>query len=632
MAAFDVYNSNSRFKLTLTVTQTSQSTANNTSTLSWSLDLKALTAYNFEQFSIGYSVSLNGATVGSQTRAQSKKYSIADYGSLNIASGSGVTVAHNDDGTKSIPVAFSIDMAKYDYSPGPLSGSGTMALSTIPRYSTLSIPTGSSLGVQQTITVNRASSNTHTVTWACGTESGTICTNSASTTLYFTPSVELAKQNTSGSQVSITYTINTTGVGSKSTTVAYSIPGSSTSPSLSLSVSDTTSYYTTFGGYVQGHSKLNITATPTLSYNSPIVSYSITADGKTYTTNPALTGVIAGSGNLVIRATATDQRGNVSSPATTTISVLPYSSPVIATTLCRCKADGEIDDEGAFIRIKFSATISSLNGKNPASSATYRVTYSGETSGSYQGSGTSFDSGPIACGGGIPCEVSISVTDKVSTGYVSAPVPIAFTLMEFYNTGKGVAFGKPARRNGLDVAMDAYFSGTTLFEGNVQFAGGVSGIQIPTASTNAIGGVKVDGSSISIDGNGVISAKQPTLPTASTSTLGGVKVDGTTTTVTDGVLKAANCYVSKIGTWAAGTTATSVSIQSAYYEIILLGITPSASGAAICVAIPGAVAAAGFEFQVADETNYCKWKATSSTISRQSGAGNLRYVYGVKLQ
>ena len=629
MATFNVSNSNGRFTLTLTVTQTSQSVANNTSTLSWSLDLKANTAYNFEQFSIGYSVSLNGSTVGSQTRAQSSKYSIADYGSLKIASGSGVTVAHNDDGTKSIPVAFSIDMATYDYSPGPLSGSGTMALTTIARYSTLSVPTGSSLGVQQTITVNRASSNTHTVTWVCGSESGTLCTNSTSTTLYFTPSVTLAAQNTSGSQVAITYTIATTGVGSKNTVVLYNIPGSSTSPSLSLSVSDATSYYNTFGGYVQGYSKLYITATPTLSYSSPIVSYSITADGKTYTTNPVTTSVITGSGSVAIRATATDQRGNVSAPATTSVSVLPYSSPVIATTLYRCDASGVTNDEGAYIRITFNATISSLNGKN---SATYRVEYSGATYGSFQGSGTSFDSGPIACGGGVPCDVSISVTDKVSTGYVGAPVPIAFTLMEFYNTGKGVAFGKPATRDGLDVAMNAYFSGTTLFEGNVQFTGGVSGIQIPTATTNAIGGVKVDGSSISIDGNGVISAKQSTLPTASTSTLGGVKVDGVTTTVTNGVLKAANCYVSKIGTWASGTTVTSCSVSTAFYEIILLGITPSASGAAICVAIPGAVAAAGFDFQVADETNYCKWSASSSGFSRVSGAGNLRYVYGVKLQ
>ena len=49
---------------------------------------------------------------------------------------------------------------------------------------------------------------------------------------------------------------------------------------------------------------------------------------------------------------------------------------------------------------------------------------------------------------------------------------------------------------------------------------------LPVASTSVLGGVKIDGSTITIN-NGTISSKQYTLPTASTSTLGGVKVDGT---------------------------------------------------------------------------------------------------------
>ncbi len=61
-----------------------------------------------------------------------------------------------------------------------------------------------------------------------------------------------------------------------------------------------------------------------------------------------------------------------------------------------------------------------------------------------------------------------------------------------------------------------------------------SAYSLPTASTSVLGGVKVDGSTVTIDANGVISASgggSYTLPAASTSTLGGVKVDGSTITI-----------------------------------------------------------------------------------------------------
>lgn len=63
---------------------------------------------------------------------------------------------------------------------------------------------------------------------------------------------------------------------------------------------------------------------------------------------------------------------------------------------------------------------------------------------------------------------------------------------------------------------------------------------LPTASTTVLGGVKVDGTSITIDGSGVISgASTYTLPTASTTVLGGVKIDGTSITINgSGVISA----------------------------------------------------------------------------------------------
>ena len=73
---------------------------------------------------------------------------------------------------------------------------------------------------------------------------------------------------------------------------------------------------------------------------------------------------------------------------------------------------------------------------------------------------------------------------------------------------------------------------------------------LPIATTSVIGGVRPDGTSITINPvTGVISgSNQYVLPTAtvgtiSTGTLGGVKVDGTTILINNGVISGANQYV-----------------------------------------------------------------------------------------
>jgi hypothetical protein len=62
-------------------------------------------------------------------------------------------------------------------------------------------------------------------------------------------------------------------------------------------------------------------------------------------------------------------------------------------------------------------------------------------------------------------------------------------------------------------------------------SGGVTGYTLPTATTSVLGGVKIDGTTITINGSGVISAAGYTLPTATNSVLGGVKIDTTTITI-----------------------------------------------------------------------------------------------------
>lgn len=83
---------------------------------------------------------------------------------------------------------------------------------------------------------------------------------------------------------------------------------------------------------------------------------------------------------------------------------------------------------------------------------------------------------------------------------------------------------------------------------------------LPIATGSILGGVKVDSTTITVNGSGVISS---VLPTASTSIKGGVKVDGTTISITDGV-------ISVVGSGASVTTSatapSSPSVGDLWYD------------------------------------------------------------------
>ena len=84
----------------------------------------------------------------------------------------------------------------------------------------------------------------------------------------------------------------------------------------------------------------------------------------------------------------------------------------------------------------------------------------------------------------------------------------------------------------------------TISNGIITSTGGYT---LPTASTTVLGGVKIDGSTITLNGSSQLVATAYSLPTATvgtinTGTLGGVKVDGTTITITNGVISGANTY------------------------------------------------------------------------------------------
>lgn len=364
------------------------------------------------------------------------------------------TVSNKITGTT--PVSFKI----YSGSGSTRNNTYTYSMEVDPASSTVSASDGT-LSTTLYLNVTRHSSAfTHTIQYTCGSVTNNVCVKSSATTVAWDNSngnvSALALQNLNGQTVDVTFTIITYDgavvVGGDSTTVTMAIPDN-VRPSVGVSVEDAAGYLDTYGAYVQGWSKLKITTTTELAHGSPIRTYAITADGRSYDTNPVITEVVQGKGLLPVTAKVTDARSRSSDVASVDIPVLEYSKPSVNVIAYRCNSSGAVDSEGAYMKVGFTATIADLNGKNIAN---YTINYGGTP---ITGEGTSYTSAPIACDVSYARSVEVTVSDKLDKTAATAVIPVAFTLMDYHNSGEGVAFGKVATRKGFDCAMDAYFTG-----------------------------------------------------------------------------------------------------------------------------------------------------------------------------
>ena len=435
-----------------------QSTANNTSTISWTLSAQGYTSGWVAERTLY--VTIDGATVYSKTDRVQRQVGTIKTGTK--------TITHNSNGARSFTIT--VGAAVYGTSVN-CKGSGTFALNTIGRASTLNVSNGT-LGTAQTITADRkVSSFTHTLTWKAGSYSGTIATKSAATSWSFTPPLELANNTTIFPFTGISFTLTTyngsTQVGTATEAVTMTIP-SSVAPTCSVSVSDPTGYLTTYGGYVQNKSKMEVTVTATPAYGSPITSYSVIANGNRYSDNPATTGVITTSGSNTITGKATDKRGRTGS-VTTTINVLAYSSPSITFTMYRCDQDGTENTTGSYCKVTYKAVITPLSNKNSKSiklrykkTSDAQYTYRTIDMASYTQEGSEI----FSADDGSSYNVQMHAIDSFETSITTAELSTGFSIMHIAASGKGLAIGKISQADEFEVGMDAsFYSGAHFNKG-----------------------------------------------------------------------------------------------------------------------------------------------------------------------
>ena len=385
-----------------------------------------------------------------------------------------VNVSHASNGSKTLSCSASYTSG---VSSGTVSASASKVLTTIPRKSTLSVANGT-LGTAQTLSITRQSTSfTHTITYTCGSASGTICTKSTATSISFTPPITLASQNTTGTSVAIAFKIETfngsTSLGSNSYTKNYAIP-ESVKPSVSFVADDPTGNLATYGKYVSGKSKVSVIISASGIYDSEIKSYNTTIDGKSYTDASFTSDILTGNGTLTVNVTVTDSRGRTAT-ASKDIAVYAYESPKItALTIKRCDSSGASSSSGAYLGITFSASVTSLDSKNTAS---YQVKYKKVSDTAYTtatisgyANNYSVNNGTyvFAADASSSYDVVLSVIDAFGTVSKTTIGGTTNKLLSFMRKGLGIAMGKVAEiENALDVNFDLYARKTSYFKGTI---------------------------------------------------------------------------------------------------------------------------------------------------------------------
>ena len=452
------------------VTTNSQSTANNTSNVTFTFQARR-TDYSVHVYN-NYGQAYWQIAAGGKSSGNNYFNINWNYGQnvwFTIASWS-TTITHNSDGTYS---SYAEAYVYTGVSPSSLSGSVNYTLTTIPRASSISSISGSTIGSNITVNIARQSSSfTHQVWWRInGTGSWTSLGTNFGTSCTFNLPMSVCNSVTQSTTCTLNIAIRAISNGSyvggevwSSKTV--NVPSSVVPSFSSLSVTDT-SRAKNLGIWVQGISTAACTINGASgSYGSWITSYRIsTSAGHNIYSSSGTTGTINSSGNVTVTGTVTDSRGRTASKSVT-ISVQAYSTP-------RFNSYKIIRDSSkpTNVAVKASGSVSLLlNGSTQKNTLSYVIKYK-------QSSASAWTS-VTAASGGTSFNTSRTLTNISSTRsynfqlvltdyFNSVTIPLSLstspTLADFKQAGVGI--GKYHERGVLDVGGDAYISASLNVEG-----------------------------------------------------------------------------------------------------------------------------------------------------------------------
>ena len=478
MATFTAQSDNNgNYTLRLTVTENGTDVAANTSEVFWALYIDSTYA-RFEDYNTTAAVTLDGAAVYSDTSYRSMPVTRGE--SLLLGSGT-AAVAHDADGGKCLSVTYSIAMDAVSYTPGSVSGSGTMDLTAIPRASAVSC--GSfTMGTAGSITVSAASDSfTHTVRYAFGSASGTIASGVKGGTVKWTPPLALAGQLPAASTGTGALTCTTysggTAVGTVSCTFTAYVPASVTPVISAFTVLPVNASSVLSGVYVRDFTRMQYAVTAAGQYGASVVSCTVTAGSVSGTGTAGTTGTFSAAGSVSPTATVKDSRGRTTVKKLDAVTVYDYAAPTVSSfAAARCTSDGTLSDSGTCLRVVCRAACSSVGGRNTAVvKARWKL-----AGGSYGSSVTLTDTVAVIGGSLLTTRsyvLEVAVTDALGgSKTIYSNIPTTAVTVNFRDGGTGIGVGKYAEDDGmLDVAWNARFRGAASFDVPAVFSGGLTG-------------------------------------------------------------------------------------------------------------------------------------------------------------
>ena len=482
---------------------------------------KVTAALYYKRNNIGYTTSGTGnfsITIAGYKTSATKTLTITENGWVKAVEAT-ITISHDSDGSKSITISASGSISGTSLSSTYCSG--TVALDTIPRASTITSAYDRTLGTDCSVRWTPLSASfRYKLTFSLGGWSyttGVIHPNTTSAYTYagyklpLDVANQLPKAKTGTMSVTLyTYSNSnaTTQIGSASSkTFTVTVPDdANTKPSVTMSLTPVSSLGSTFSSlYIQGKSKVKATLSATGKYGATISSYSMSAQGKSYG-SPYQSDYLSITGSVAVTGTATDSRG-YSNTATQNITVIPYGKPSVlpasgeSEIICaRCDADGNLTESGTYLKIRAKRSYSKVTASGVQKNfCSIRYRYKAEKATSYSSWVTNLASNSASdevttnamLGGALlqtsSYMVQVGVIDDIGESHeVTFRIPTDKIYMHRAGSINSLGIGKYAEEeNVVDIAEDITLKvrGKALFEGGAWTSIGLSG-NVTESSSN----------------------------------------------------------------------------------------------------------------------------------------------------
>lgn len=428
-------------KFTLSWSVTNTDLINNQYTINVRLTQRT-TPVGYERSVQRYYITIDGTTT-------SNSYGTDTYGQDGtVWANYNQVITMNDDGNKNVTFKVEVAVGQYSYN---CTATQTFQMGTIPRYSTLTIPT-MTMGQSATITVNQAVSTFYSVvgiTYNGSYQEFQPQTGSSFTVTWTPANITSSVTDSDHADAVIqcfTYfdsNLSQGGLLTEETAPVY-VP-SNIVPS--VSISSVTEANSNLVGipFVVGYSLLRVTFTFTGNSGSTFASSKLECGNETVTgtTLTLTTTVPLASNSNVITVTVYDSRGR-SASATQTVSAVTYTPPTLTLDLTRTDSNNDPSPLGTNVSIKATWSYVAMTG-NTASIVT-TINGNNQTYTPSVNPQTTWTEVATFTGVSVADElvVTSTITDKVSSASVTITLPKATIPISMYEEGAdvGVTFGR----------------------------------------------------------------------------------------------------------------------------------------------------------------------------------------------